>query len=386
MSRLTTLTSAAVTVAAMLGCAASGALGPSIETPAKPSPRAIDELTVEERRALLDRAQIVVPVETAKLDLLAGPQGEGALAPNEQVSCTFAYPDEPLNGVTPKFECAVGPKDIVKVKYGKDNGEVYAEVAASRLFWALGFLADRMYPVRVTCLQCPENPDRVSTDEWRLGRPGNLKTVVVDPATIERKYDAEEIEVPKFEGWSWAELDAVADNEIGAPRAHVDAFKLLAAFIQHVDSKPDNQALVCPENAIARDAQGNQTCERPFLMVKDLGSSFAAAHKFTALPFPKMELESWHSAPVWRDAKSCRANLTASTKGTLEHPQISEAGRSFLAERLSRLSDKQLRDLFTASRVEQRKEQWNGREVTVDDWVRVFKEKRDQIADHRCPT
>lgn len=49
--------------------------------------------------------------------------------------------------------------------------------------------------------------------------------------------------MPTFEGWSWRELEDIADNSVGAPRAQIDALKLLAAFIQHVDSKPSNQAL-----------------------------------------------------------------------------------------------------------------------------------------------
>jgi hypothetical protein len=357
--------------------------GPSIETPAKPAPREIDELTVEERRAILDRAQVFRPIETASLDLLSGPQGKRAFPFNANVSCEFSWPEEPLSGVTPKFECAVVPQDVVKVKYGEKNGEVYAEVAASRLLWALGFIADGMYPVKVTCRNCPADPYRASADEWSLGRPGNVATRVFDPATIERKFGDEEVEVPKYEGWSWRELDAIADNNVGAPRAHVDALKLLAAFIQHVDSKPENQALVCADADIRKDRQGNETCRRPFLMIQDLGSSFAAASKLT---FPKMDLGSWRSVDVWRDDTGCQANLTSSIVGTLSHPQISEAGRQFLAGRLKLLSDRQLRDLFTASRVERRNEQLDGRRVTVDDWVEVFKAKRDQIVNRRCPT
>ena len=60
------------------------------------------------------------------------------------------FPEKPLTGNTPKFPCEVRPDDVVKVKYGEKNGEVYAEIAASRLFWALGFKVDRMYPARVT--------------------------------------------------------------------------------------------------------------------------------------------------------------------------------------------------------------------------------------------
>jgi hypothetical protein len=378
--RWITLLSLVVSLSAATGCA-RGLYGPSVDTPVKPAPRKIDELSLSERLSMLDRAEIWRPVDTGKLDLLNGPRADDGFAFDAAVPCTYAYPDKPLSGATPKFECQLESKDVVKVKFGPDNGEVFAEVAASRLFWALGFLADRMYPVRVTCLYCPKDPFRASTIDWSLGRPGNLATHVYDPAAIERPFDGKEIEVPKFKGWSWRELDEVADNEDGATRAHVDALKLLAAFIQHVDSKPDNQAIVCADDDLGRDREGNATCARPQLMVKDLGSSFAAASK---VRFTKMNLASWRSVEVWRDRRSCRAALTSSIVGTLTHPQISEPGRKFLADRLSRLSDEQLRDLFSAARVERRKEQIEGRAVTVDDWVEVFKAKRDQIVSHRC--
>jgi hypothetical protein len=369
-----------VTIGAVIG-GCTRKYGPSINTPAPPAPREIDELSVTERKNLLDRAQVFRAIDTARLNLLAGPTGPEAFPFDGQVKCAFAYPSEPLSGNTPKFECELAPKDVVKVKYGADNGEVFAEVAASRLFWALGFFADRMYPVRVTCVDCPSDPHRASTTEWRLGKPGNVRTMLIEPATIERKFDGKAIEVPKFKGWSWLELESVADNGVGASRAHVDALKLLAAFIQHVDSKPENQSLMCADDAIVEDRQGNESCSRPVLVVKDLGSSFAAASRLT---FPKMKLESWRDVPVWRDEKTCQANLTSSLVGTLSNPQISEAGRQFLADRLSLLSDKQLHDLFTAARVERRKDTVDGRQVTAEDWVAAFKAKREQIVERRC--
>jgi hypothetical protein len=69
------------------------------------------------------------------------------------VSCD--YVERRRRGRLPKFTCEVAPGDNVKVKFGSGNGEVYAEVAATRLLWALGFGADRMYPVRVLCRGCP---------------------------------------------------------------------------------------------------------------------------------------------------------------------------------------------------------------------------------------
>ena len=45
-----------------------------------------------------------------------------------------------------------------KVKFGASNNEIYAEVASTRLMWALGFYADSWFPVFVTCNNCPADP------------------------------------------------------------------------------------------------------------------------------------------------------------------------------------------------------------------------------------
>lgn len=375
-----------ITVAAVTACAA-GMAGPSLEVPPGPLPRPLHATTVTMRRDLLDRAEVWRDVATESLDLLQGPPGEDAPPFAARLACAFDFPDSPLGGTTPKFLCLVRSGDVVMVKYGRDNGEVYAEVAATRLFWALGFGADRVYPVRLLCSGCPAgDPFRVSRAEWHLGRPGRVETRLFDPAIIERPVEGRAIGVDGEGGWSWRELDEVADNAVGAPRAHVDALKLLAAFVQHVDSKPEQQAIVCPPGAITSDAQGHETCAAPRLVVKDLGSTFAAGHRFTYFSAPKMVLRSWRRVPIWRDPASCCAQLAASATGTLEHPLISEAGRRFLADRLMRLDDRQIRDLFTASRVELRNERVDGRRATVEDWVEVFRAKRAAIARHRCPS
>ena len=95
----------------------------------------------------MERANVWRPLDTSSLDLTKGADpSRGSQRIPAQVACTFAFPDKPLGGMTPKFECDLGKNDVVKVKYGEKNGEVYAEVAASRLLWALGFQADVMYP------------------------------------------------------------------------------------------------------------------------------------------------------------------------------------------------------------------------------------------------
>ena len=379
LSRLTFGVTVALSVF-LSGCA-SGRFGPDPDTEPPKGPRTLKKLSVDERKALLQRAQVWQAIDTSSLNLVAGPVLPAAERVGPQVTCAFAFPDKPLTGMTPKFNCAITKDDVVKVKYGEKNGEVYAEVAASRLLWALGFKSDTMEPTRVTCNGCPADPFAASSADWQRGRPTDVATRVYDPAIIERDVPGAAIETPGYEGWAWPELEAASERAGGATRAQIDAFKLLAVFIQHSDTKPDQQEIVCTAGR-QKDAKGNETCGSPWLVIKDLGGTFGKA---TLTNSSKMKLEDWSGEKVWKDAKQCIGKLPRSFTGNLDDPKISEAGRRFLAERLNRLSDRQLSDLFTVSNVMKRGEKINGRAVTIDDWVREFKKKRAEIVAARCP-
>jgi hypothetical protein len=368
----------------LTGCA-SGRQGPPPDTKAPDGPRTLKKLSLAERQLLMERANVWRPLNTSALDLIRGPELPASQRIPAQVECTFVYPDKPARGATPKFDCDLGRDDVVKVKYGEKNGEVHAEVASSRLLWALGFQADVMYPTRVTCRNCPADPFAASGADWQRGSPTDVATKVFDPAVIERE-SGSAIEVPDYQGWAWPELDKLGATAGGATRAQLDALKLLAVFIQHSDSKPEQQELVCDEGRRRKDTTGNETCSSAWLVIKDLGATFGKA---TRLNNSKMNLSDWDGAPIWKDAKQCVADMPRSLTGTLEDPVISEAGRRFLAERMMLLRDRQIRDLFTVSNVVKRGEEIEGpdgkkRPVTVDDWVAVFKRKRAEIAAARC--
>jgi len=304
----------------------------------------LERLTPQARLEAIRRAQVWTPVDVAAMDLQAGPQGEKALAPDQPVTCAFV--DRKLGGHSPKFACASSSGVELKVRYGADNGEVYAGVAATRLFWALGFGANPTYPVRVTCGGCPADP-------WRDGKPAP-EPVVFDPATVERKVSGKTMEGPEQEGWKWAELDQVDEARGGAPRAQRDALKLLAALVQHVDSRARQQRLVCLPGGVAEGREAE--CSRPFMMVADLGVTFGRAHLLSRSlnRIASMNFEHWSSVPVWKDPDRCVAKLQRSFSGTLDDPHISEAGRKFLADLLVQLSARQIRDLFEVARVDRR--------------------------------
>ena len=360
----------AVTVAVAL---AAGA------TAARPAPQAesrgrdLEHATAAERAAHLRRAKLWQLTDVKGKDLLAGPQGKGAFKFDEQVACDYVQAS--LSGATPKFQCAISADDSVRVKYGRKNGEVYAEVAASRLFWALGFGSDRVYPVQVTCRNCPIEP-------WYWSTEKRVDEKTFEIASVERRLEGTKIQTKEDEGWNWAELDTIDEAAGGAPRAHRDALKLLMVLLQNSDTKPEQQKMICPPDAVKEDAAGNETCERPFLYVSDLGYAFGEA---TLLDTSKNDLEDWSGEPIWKDPAQCVGNLKKSLMGTLKDPVISEAGRKFLADLLVQLSDKQITDMFTAARVE-RFHRHADRNAPISDWVAAFKKKRNEIVNKRCPS
>ena len=196
------------------------------------------------------------------MNLKAGPQGPLAFKPGETISCDFVQRPHG-SGSTLKFACALPSGRELKVRYGKTNGEVYAQVAATRLLWTLGFWANRMYPVKVACHGCPPDPFK----DRHAARPSTVTTF--DPATIDIKADGDTVETKPDEGWSWDELDRVDETAGGAPRAERDALTLLAVLMQHSSNKAINQRIVC------LDTPG---CSHTVMMISDAGKTFGRAN------------------------------------------------------------------------------------------------------------
>src|SRR6185436_13710322 len=119
--------------------------------------------------------------------------------------------------------------------------------------------------------------------------------------------------------------------------------KLLAVFLQHTDSKPEQQRLLCLSG---KPEEGAVPCERPLMMLHDVGLTFGQANVYNRNSPGSTNFKEWRDAAVWKDKAKCIGNLSKSQSGTLENPQISEAGRQFLAGLLAQITDAQLKDLF----------------------------------------
>ena len=96
------------------------------------------------------------------------------------------------------------------------------------------------------------------------------------------------------------------------------------------------------------------------MMVNDLGQTFGRSNLFNRDAVGSVNLEQVGGRRTsGRTPSRCIGDLPPSQTGTLENPQISEAGRKFLSDLLMRLSDAQLRDLFDVARFAERAESSN---------------------------
>jgi hypothetical protein len=328
------------------------------------------------RDAVLESAQVWKPpaVPVSRASLAANPEDSRGFAEDSEVFCRFLL--QKVGGATPKFNCQLPDGDVIKVKYGTGNAELFAEVAASRLLSTLGFAADRMYIVRkVRCAGCPPVPFPVlrclsETGLEQACLPGGIRkdhSVDFEPAVIERRLEGRIVESYEDQGWAWYELDRVSPRAGGAPRAHVDALRLLAVVLAHWDNKAENQRLVCPPGADRADGG----CSSALAIIQDLGATFG--------PF-KLDLPNWRSTPVWTDPVDCRVSMAHLPFGgaTFTPRQISEEGRQLLLQLLEQLTADQIEQLFTHARVAAFDGiSAEGRNASA--WVAAFQSKVAQI-------
>lgn len=297
----------------------------------------------------------------------------------DELSCRFVL--KPLSGTTPKFNCVLESGEEVRIKYGP-GAEIPAEAAATRLLRALGFAADEIHLVRrLRCYGCPIEPFTTSK-AVHLARAGGVYEQVLDYenghdyewVALERKFDARPVETESGEGWAFDELDRIDERTGGAPRAHVDALRLMAAFLVHWDNKADNQRLVC----VSRDWPEGRPCGEPVVMLQDLGATFGPR---------KINLRRWRASSIWADRATCRVTMKhlPYSGATFVDTEVSEGGRQLLATALERLSDREIANLFAGARFDRKRALFSDAHP-VKEWVAAFKARVHMVSDGPpCP-
>ena len=363
---------AAGIVAGVLMTQAAKSEGPA----APPAKKATRNVSAEERLDALARAQV--------WRAPAVPVGRARLAPSQppSLSCKFQITD--LGGTAQKFDCTLEDGEQVRVKYG-NTPEIPSEVAASRLLRALGFSADEVMLVEhVRCYGCPTEPfvtmkavDLTDTDALYKKFVNYDRYQDFEWVAVERKHRGRPIGTDDLKGWAFFELDVIDAAKGGAPRAHVDALRLLAVFLAHWDNKSENQRLVCLSE---EDWPDGGTCRAPLAMIQDIGGAFGPR---------KVDLDGWRAAPMWADRSQCVTSMAALPYegATFRPARITEGGRRHLAGLLDPLSDEQITDLFAGARFEQATGLLKtGAPATIAEWVAAFKDKVRAISDGPpCP-
>jgi hypothetical protein len=340
---------------------------------ALPADRAA-ELRLDALRRARTRVDRTPPLSLDDIAFSADdPVSDPALA--APIECRYLY-DEP-SGTSSKFDCVLESGHVIKVKYGR-NPEIHAETAASSLLTTLGYASDHVRIVpRVRCYGCSRYPFLMSRLLYLAKVPNPMDPdgfdrgyTDFDLVSVESRFDAPPIETDDTEGWAWFELERSQ-----APRAELDAFRLLAAFLAHWDNKSDNQRLVCLD---AGPAPAEGICATPLLMIQDLGATFGPV---------KVNLSSWRDRPLWENRRECRVTMRDLPFAGATYPdaQISEAGRVQFAQQIAGLSDEDVRQLFLDAKFP---EFYSGTDDThdLDAWVAAFRHRVDQvIAAGPCP-
>jgi hypothetical protein len=382
-----------------------------------------------QRQAYLANARVWEPRDLPSPEaIVEGPPRPGvasraSLNPPDGIPCTYESGGAQMGGRTPKFTCRTDDGRSLRVKYysgdpATGNREVFAEVVTTRLFWALGFHADAVYPITVNCRDCPADPMK-GTGARATRRFLGVTEPPFAGLLILSKADPEE-------GWKFGDFDAAIDTLPDGPeratrRAQFDALRSLAAFVQHGDRKHAQQRLVClgevqssagdvhplgsgDDSAFTVPAlferPGASACETPVAMIQDLGATLGSSGLKTSQS-DKVNLDAWARRRVVVANRGragtpagCRLDVTASiTAGSHAKASspVSEAGRRFLVEQLDRLTDAHIRALFGAGRLDALGEPaaWTDPATKTvhrgaDAWVALFKHKRAQVSALSC--
>lgn len=266
------------------------------------------------------------PGDTAALDLTYGAGGE-ARAPD--AAGTFTFVSEDRASSNPKFEVADGRGVEWKVKLGP---EAQPETAASRFLWAAGYFADEDYYVAdLTVKGLPT-----------LQRGQKLVTAggVVHSVRLERKRPS----VEKLGDWDWFENPFVGQREL-------NGLRVMMSLLNNWDLKQVNNSIymVDGEHHYAVSDTGasfgntGNVMSRSKGVPNDYGDS-----KFIAKDTPDFVDFVLHSRPFFLGIFSAsRYEERARMEKITRH--IPRADARWLGQRLSMLTDDQIRDGFRAA-------------------------------------
>lgn len=262
------------------------------------------------------------PGDISSLDMING-IGGAADAPDPHATYTFT--EEDMNGTSPKFKVKDARGVEWKVKMG---AEPRAETAATRLLWAAGYFVDEDYyedEITVAGLPKLRRGEKFASDG------------VVHEVRLERKIKGQK----DISTWDWFKNPFVGTREF-------NGLRIMMSLLNNWDLKTINNSVY--------EINGQRR-----YVVSDVGATFgktgdpASRSKSNLKDYEKSKfIESekggfidftMHSRPALIAAFDA-PNYESRAKMEKVTKHIPQADAKWLGERLSHLSDEQIRDCF----------------------------------------
>jgi hypothetical protein len=263
------------------------------------------------------------PGDVASLDLIDGTGGK-AHAPDP--AGTFTFDKEDLAQTSPKFWVTDGQGVAWKVKLG---AEPQAETAATRFLWAAGYFVDEDYYIADLTVK--------GLPKLQRGQEFVSADGIVHGARLERKLTT----VTKLGDWDWFDNPFVGHREL-------NGLRVMMSLLNNWDLKAANNSIYAVEG------------ERRYV-VSDVGATFGntgnsltrskgvpkdyEASAFIAKDTPDFMDFVLHSRPFFTGVVEA-SNYHERTKMEEITKHIPRADAQWLGQRLSRLTDDQIRDAF----------------------------------------
>ena len=260
--------------------------------------------SAQDEKAVAMPSDVVIwePVDIKSRDLFRGPTSEGIVPALEKVE--FLGRQHGGNNLKFRLKDANGREWVAKVA-----DESQAEVAATRLLWAIGYKTEIDQIVK----------------RLQIEKMGNYKNA---------RFEARPETVKRGERWSWTSNPYVGTKEF-------DGLRLMMAFINNWDLKDENNILIT-ENG------------KTYMMVSDLGSSFGKLADKSKSRAGRSVNKPEHFAEAGFIKSVDNGVLVLDYRGMGEDylKGIKVEHARWLADLLMQLSDKQIADAFRAANYE----------------------------------
>src|SRR5215472_7580765 len=271
------------------------------------------------------------PIDITSRNLLYGPGGKA-----HRPHGTFTFAKEDLDGTSPKF--SVRDQDGVKWKV-KLGSEAQPETAASRLIWAVGYLANEDY--FLTRLQVQNLPPHLHRGQKFVASDGFVLN-----ARLKRYLKGEE----KSGNWGWRESPFAGTREL-------NGLRVLMALLNNWDLTDENNAIY--------DQQSDEAPQQLFI-VSDLGSTFGAGRLTWPLSRARGDLSTYRHSRFITNTTADYVDfqtparpsfLFIATPREFVHKlhlrwigrRIPRADAKWVGRLLAQLSAEQIRDAFRAA-------------------------------------